>query len=107
MNVNATDGASAGAVSPYIATPDTVVIILGVAAIVLTLTAIGLRLYRSEHGCCCRSRVVAQPTAGARCCTLQQWLILFGECMLTQVPRMRAAAHRSLWLRLVHVGSAH
>ena len=69
VNVNATDGTSAGALSPYMATPDTVVIILGVAAILLTLTAIGLRLYRSERGCCCGRRVVAQPTAGARCCT--------------------------------------
>ncbi|PRW05943.1 hypothetical protein C2E21_9414 [Chlorella sorokiniana] len=58
---NATgDGSS---MSAYLATPDRVVIILGVTAILLTLAAIGLRLYRSEHGCCC-SCTVAQPTAG-------------------------------------------
>lgn len=62
---NATDGvAAAGDTSPYMATPDTIVIVLGVAAIVLTLSAIGLRLYRSEHGCCCGGAVAAQPTAG-------------------------------------------
>ena len=66
---NATDGvAAAGDTSPYMATPDTIVIVLGVAAIVLTLSAIGLRLYRSEHGCCCGGAVAAQPTAGACCC---------------------------------------
>ncbi|KAI7836436.1 hypothetical protein COHA_009704 [Chlorella ohadii] len=60
---NGTGDPSADALSPYMATPDTVVIVLGVAAIMMTLAAIGLRLYRSEHGCCCRSTPV-QPTAG-------------------------------------------
>lgn len=61
---NATDGGAAAALGGYLSSPDTVVIVLGILAILLTLTAIGLRLYRSEEGCC-RGGRAAQHAAGA------------------------------------------